>query len=346
MESEILFSRVGGIGKVVLNRPKALNALTLEMCHALEAQMRAWATDDGVKAVVVRQAGEKAFCAGGDIRRLYDGGRAGDDYPYRFWTDEYRLNALIKHYRKPYIAFLDGITMGGGVGLSVHGSYRVASEHILFAMPETGIGMFPDVGGSYFLSRCPGMIGIYLGLTGARLKAPDALYAGIATHYVPRAKLDALEAALANDAGNAHAVLASFAAVPDPAPLAAQRIAIDHLFAGTTVAAILADLAADPTEFARTTLDGLKTKSPTAMVLAFRQIREGARRSFDDCMRMEWRMAAHAPRHLLDFYEGVRAVIVDKDNRPNWAPTRVEDVADDMIDGFFQPTPRGELELY
>ncbi|HEY2113217.1 MAG TPA: enoyl-CoA hydratase/isomerase family protein, partial [Dongiaceae bacterium] len=159
MGSDILFSSGGGLGHVLLNRSQALNALTLDMCHALDAQLRAWAKDDGIAAVVVRGAGGRAFCAGGDIRKLSEAAQAGDDYAFRFWHDEYRLNALISHYAKPYLALIDGIAMGGGVGLSVHGRYRVASEHAIFAMPETGIGFFPDVGGSYFLPRCPGQTG-------------------------------------------------------------------------------------------------------------------------------------------------------------------------------------------
>ncbi|MEA2782543.1 MAG: enoyl-CoA hydratase [Rhodospirillaceae bacterium] len=346
MEPEILFSRISGIGRVLLNRPKALNALTHQMCDALETRLRAWAADETVKAVVIRGAGERAFCAGGDIRRLYDAGKTGDDYPYRFWADEYRLDALIKHYAKPYLALLDGITMGGGVGMSVHGSHRLVTEHALFAMPETGIGLFPDVGGSYFLPRCPGRIGLYLGLTGERLRAADLLYSGIATHYVPRARLDALEEALAAAPGEVDAVLARFAGDPGPATLAGQRDEIDRLFAGSSLDTVLADLAAEGSTFSRRALDMLATKSPTALRLTFRQLQEGARLGFDDCMRMEWRMVSHVPRHMPDFYEGVRAAIIDKDNRPQWSPPRLADVDEAMIDRFFAAAPKGELALY
>jgi enoyl-CoA hydratase len=346
MEPEILFSRIGGIGHVLLNRPKALNALTHQMCHALETRLRAWAADEMVKAVVIRGAGDRAFCAGGDIRRLYDAGKTGDDYPYRFWADEYRLDALIKHYANPYLALLDGITMGGGVGMSVHGSHRIVTEHALFAMPETGIGLFPDVGGSYFLPRCPGRIGLYLGLTGERLGAADLLYSGIATHYVPRASLDALEEALAAAPGEVDAVLARFAGDPGPATLAGQRDEIDRLFAGSSLDTVLADLAAEGSTFSRRALDMLATKSPTALRLTFRQLQEGARLGFDDCMRMEWRMVSHVPRHMPDFYEGVRAAIIDKDNRPQWSPPRLADVDEAMIDRFFAAAPKGELALY
>jgi len=308
--------------------------------------LRGWAKDDGVRVVLVRAAGERAFSAGGDIRRLYEAGKSGSDYPYRFWADEYRLNALIKHYPKPYIALIDGIAMGGGVGISVHGSHRIVTEHALFAMPETGIGLFPDVGGSYFLPRCPGRIGLYLGLTGARLKAADMLHAGIATHYVPRARLDALEQALAADGADVDEVLAAFAEDPGPAPLAQERAEIDRLFIGESLAAIVSALTADAGPFARRQAEILATKSPTALHLTFRQLREGAGLALDDCLRMEWRMASRVPEELPDFYEGVRAAVIDKDNKPRWAPARLEDVDPAVLDRFFAPSPHGELALY
>jgi len=345
MQEDIIFRRDGSLGHVLLNRPQALNALTLEMCHALEARLKAWADESGVAGIAIAGAGGRAFCAGGDIRRLADAAARGDDYPYRFWADEYRLNALIKHYRKPYVALIDGIVMGGGVGLSVHGRFRVASEHALFAMPETGIGFFPDVGGSYFLPRCPGRIGLYLGLTGARLKAADMIYAGIATHFVRRERLAALEAALTDAPGDMAAVLARFAEEPGPAPLAQQRAEIDKLFAGARIETVLEAVAAGHSDFARRTAEALATKSPMALTLAFRQIEAGATLGFDDCMRMEWRMASHAPRHLADFQEGVRAVIIDKDNKPEWSPRRLTDIDPAAIDAFFAPSPRGELVL-
>lgn len=346
MEAEIIFSCAGGIGRVLLNRPKALNALTLEMSHALEEQLRRWATDDNVRAVVVRAAGERAFSAGGDIRKLYEVSKSGGDYPYRFWADEYRLDALIKHYPKPYVALIDGIVMGGGVGISVHGSHRVVTEQALFAMPETGIGLFPDVGGSFFLPRCPGRIGLYLGLTGARLKAADMIYAGIATHYVPRAVLDALESALAAEADRVDDRLAAFGGDPGPAALANERREIDRLFAGESLAAVFSAVTTDGSRFARRAADALATKSPSALHLAFRQLREGAGLAFDDCLRMEWRMVSRVPTELPDFYEGVRAAVIDKDNKPRWSPARLEDVDPAVIDRFFALSPLGELELY
>ncbi len=345
MDPDILFSQQNGLGQVLLNRPTALNALTLEMCHALEARLRAWAEDEAIAAVMVRGAGERAFCAGGDIRRLSKAAEAGDDYAYRFWHDEYRLNALIGHYAKPYLALIDGIAMGGGVGLSVHGRYRVVSEHALFAMPETGIGFFPDVGGSYFLPRCPGQIGLYLGLTGHRLKAADMLYAGIATHYVPRARLPALEQALAAAPREIEDVVARFAEHPGRAHLPGRQAEIDDLFGRPSLEAILAALAASDTEFARHVSETLARKSPTSLALTFREIRAGASLDIDDCLRMEWRMASHAPGHLPDFHEGVRAVIIEKHNKPSWSPARLADVDHAAIDAFFAPAARGELDI-
>jgi len=345
MDPDILFSQQNGLGQVLLNRPKALNALTLEMCHELEARLHAWAADDAIAAVVVRGAGGRAFCAGGDIRRLSEAAEAGDDYAYRFWHDEYRLNALIGHYAKPYAAIIDGIAMGGGVGLSVHGRYRVVSEHTIFAMPETGIGFFPDVGGSFFLPRCPGQIGLYLGLTGHRLNAADMLYAGIATHFVHRARLEALDEALAATPAEIDAILARFAEHPGPAHLPGHQAEIDDLFGRPSLAAILAALAASDTEFARHVSETLARKSPTSLALTFREIRAGASLDIDDCLRMEWRMASHAPGNLPDFHEGVRAVIIETHNKPNWSPAQLADVDHAAIDAFFAPAARGELDI-
>jgi len=328
--ADIEFSIAGPLGQVLLNRPAALNALTHEMCQALDAQLKTWASDAAVQAVVIRGAGEKAFCAGGDVRRLYDEGTAGGDYPRRFYRDEYRLNRRIKTFPKPYIAILDGIVMGGGVGVSFHGSHRVVSEHVMFAMPETGIGLFPDVGGSYFLPRCPGQVGMYLGLGGARLKAADCLHAGLATAHVPRARLNDLVAALAGGEAPQTAI-GRLATDPGPAPLAEKRAEIDRVFGAIGVEAIAAhwDLAA---------------KSPTALKLAFRQIRTGATLDFDACMRQEWRMVNGVIKGA-DFYEGVRAVVIDKDQKPKWRPATLAEVDDKVIDRHFAPRPGDELEF-
>jgi len=347
MSGEILFSVKNGLGIIQLNRPAALNALNHAMCVPLEQHLRAWAKDTAVKAVLIKGTGEKAFCAGGDIRRLADTGPEGRDYRRNFWGDEYRANTVIAEYPKPFIALIDGIFMGGGVGLSVHGSHRVISEQALFAMPETGIGLFPDVGGTYFLPRLPGELGMYLGLTGARLKSADILGTGIATDCVNRADHAALEAALIEaslpDAAAVSAVIVRFAADLGPAPIKAQLPAIDRLFAGNSVAAIMQALEADA-PWGQEQAKIIRTKSPTSVKLTFAQLRRGRKLSFRDCMILEWRMCNHvAGGH--DFYEGVRAVIIDKDHAPRWQPATLEAVDDAYIEGYFAPLPDGDLRF-
>ncbi len=342
-EADILFEKRGAVGLITLNRPKALNALTHGMAVAMHAKLKDWARNDAVGCVVVQGAGERAFCAGGDIRTLYDSGKAGTPYALEFYRDEYRLNAYIKHYPKPYIALIRGIVMGGGVGVSLHGSHRIADESTLFAMPETGIGLFPDVGGSFFLPRMPGALGLYLGLTGARLRTADGLYAGVATQFVPAAKRDMLLERLAGGAAPDAALQGLSDMVPDVF-LSTHREKIDRIFAGNSVEDILATLDADHTDWAVDTAKTIRGKSPTATKLAFRQIREGATLSFDACMRMEFRMvnrviAGH------DFYEGVRATIIDKDGAPNWSPGTLAEVSDADIDAYFAPLGEKELPL-
>lgn len=347
MTSHIEFSVRNGVGTILLNRPRALNALTHDMCVPLEQHLRSWATDPGIKSVIIKAAGEKAFCAGGDIRKLAERGPEGAEYRKRFWYDEYRCNTVIGEFPKPFIALVDGIFMGGGVGLSVHGSHRVISEFATFAMPETGIGLFPDVGGTYFLPRCPGETGLYLGLTGARLKGADILAAGVATHFVPRERLAGLEQALV-DAGpgskaEVDAVVERFAAVAGPSALADVRPQIDRLFSGTTMAEVMAALEADA-GFGAEQARIIRTKSPTSIKLTFAQLRRGKSLSLRDCMRLEWRICNHVAAGN-DFYEGVRAVIIDKDHRPNWRPATLEQVSEAEIEAYFSPVPEGELQF-
>jgi len=342
-DAEIIFERRGAVGLITLNRPKALNALTHAMCVAMRAQLAAWATDDAVKCVVIEGAGERAFCAGGDIRALYDSGKARTSYIFDFYRDEYLLNAAIKHYRKPYVALLRGIVMGGGVGVSVHGSHRIADETMLFAMPETGIGLFPDVGGSFFLPRCPGELGMYLGLTGTRLKTADAIYAGVATHLVPASARAALVEALAGGTTPDAALRHHAQSAPD-ASLPLLREAIDRIFSAASVEAILAALDAGGSDWARDAARIIRSKSPTATKLAFRQIRNGKTLDFDECMRMEFRMvnrviAGH------EFYEGVRATIIDKDGAPHWEPAHLAAVSDLDIAAYFSTLGANELPL-
>ena len=342
---DVLFEVTGITGTITLNRPKALNALNHEMALAITARLADWAENDGIQQIIIQASGEKAFCAGGDVRWLYEKGKANDRDFLKFYHDEYQLNTMIKRYPKPYIALVDGIVMGGGVGVSVHGSHRFMTEFTTFAMPETGIGLFPDVGGTYFLPRCPGEIGMYLGLTGARLKAADALYAGIATHFVPRDRLADLRETLATE--SIDHMPADFAETPDPGQLEGLHEWIDTTFNGSSVEEIvdnLQGLDGEAGEWGRKTASILATKSPTSMKITFRQIREGAKLDFEDCMAIEYRMVNRiftAP----DFFEGTRAVIVDKDNSPSWQPTSLANVSEALVDEFFADLGNEELKL-
>jgi enoyl-CoA hydratase len=334
-EAEVLFEVRGRAGLITLNRPKALNALTTAMAQAMRRQLAAWADDPAVERVVIEGAGDRAFCAGGDIRALYDWGLAKDPSFLTFYREEYLLDALTKRYPKPYVAIMDGITMGGGVGVSVHGAHRVATERLTFAMPETGIGLFPDVGGTYFLPRCPGETGMYLGLTGARLKAADALYAGIADAHVGSDRLDDLRAALCSDA-DLDGAIARFSKDPGPAPLAEHRAEIDRCFAGDSVEAIVAALEADGGEWGAKTAQIIATKSPTSLRITYRQIRKGAKLEFEDCMRLEYRMV-HGIFAGHDFFEGTRAVVIDKDQNPRWKPASLAEVGESDVAHYFAP---------
>ena len=343
-EAEILFEVKGAAGVVTLNRPKALNALTLNMVRALDPQLRQWAEDPSVERIIVKGAGEKGFCAGGDIRALYDWGTTGDPLAVGFYEEEYKLNTFIKEYPKPYIALLDGITMGGGVGLSVHGSHRIATERLMFAMPETGIGLFPDVGGTYFIPRTPGETGMWLSLTGARLKAADALFSGIATQYTPSEQMDALEDALTAPGADTDVVLRDFAAEAGDSVLESLQADIARLFSGDSVEAILAALEAEGSDWAAKQASTIRSKSPTSLKVAFRQMKVGAQASFRECMETEFRIVSRVMAGK-DFYEGVRATIIDKDGSPNWQPDRLKAITDADIDAIFAPLPGGDIKL-
>ena len=346
---DILLDADGPVPVVTLNRPRALNALTHEMCRELARRVAAWRNDPLVSEVLIRGAGDRAFCAGGDIRSLYEARqRSEPDVAGAFYRDEYRLDWRVFHFPKPWIAVLDGITMGGGVGLSVHGSHRIATERTVFAMPETGIGLFPDVGGTYFLPRLPGQLGMYMGLTGARLGAADCVHAGIATHHLPSAQLPKLERALrqpydrVEGEGAVDTILEQYHLDPGPSPLERQRERIDACFAGETLEEILAALRAEPTGWGAEQLGILSRKSPTSLRVTFRQLRLGAKLDFDDAMRLEYRlvrrfMAGH------DFFEGVRALLIDKDNAPRWRPEALERVGAADVEAYFAPLPEGDL---
>lgn len=346
-EPELLVETRGCVGLVTLNRPQALNALTAGMVAGLAAALDEWERDPAISCVVVRGAGEKAFCAGGDIRQLWENGRRGDIAPsLAFWADEYRLNHRIKSYPKPYVALIDGIVMGGGVGLSEHGSLRVAGDRFQFAMPEVGIGFFPDVGATHFLPRLPGRVGTWLALTGERVRGPDAVALGLADVHAPSAAMEGLLAALA--AGEApEAAARRFSTPSHPTLTDADRGVIDGCFEGHTVAEILAGLeasAAHGSAFAAKAAAAMKTRSPTSLAIALRQMQIGAQFDFAEAMRTEYRIVSRvAAGH--DFYEGVRALIVDKDNAPRWSPATIEAVTPEMVDAHFAPLGADELRL-
>jgi enoyl-CoA hydratase len=372
-DAEILLDRRGTAGIVTLNRPAALNAVTSGMVATLRAALERWRHDGAISRVIVTAAGGRAFSAGGDLRHIFEAGHAGrQSESITFWREEYALNALIKRYPKPYVALIDGIVMGGGVGISIHGSHRVAGDRFEFAMPEVGIGFFPDVGATWFLPRLPGQLGTYCALTGARLKAADAVAAGIATHRVASTRFAELVAGLCG-AVSVDATLAAFAqsavassplqgevappasreracATPvsaspleNPAgPVIAHRRAIDRIFAGGSIEEILALLDA---EAATTSSDArwagdvaatVRSKAPLSLKIALSQMRRGRSYSFEKCMQAEFRVVSRVA-YGHDFYEGIRAVIIDKDNRPQWRPATLAEVTAASVERHFAP---------
>lgn len=340
MTRDVVFEKRGLAGIATLNRPQAMNALNRGMCVALHRQLDEWANDDAVKVVIVRGEGDRAFCAGGDVVGLYEAGKAGSSDWENFFADEYRMNLAIGTFAKPYVALIDGVTMGGGVGISIHAPYRVATERTLFAMPETGIGLIPDVGGTHALPRFPGELGAFLGLTGARLKAADCLYAGIATHHVASSLVPVIVDALA-DGGAVDAVLAGAHADPGPPPLADVRTEIDKHFAFDTVEEIMASLSMG-SEWAEGQRDHLMKMSPTSMKLTLRALRQGKNDDLAGCLRREYRIVS-AIKEGEDFYEGVRAQLIDKDRKPRWRPAALRDVEPPMVDNYFAPPIWGDL---
>jgi enoyl-CoA hydratase/carnithine racemase len=349
-QAEILFERRGAAGLVTLNRPAALNAVSHAMVLSLRARLDDWANDPAITRVVVTAAGERAFSVGGDIRALYDLGKAGKhDEMLQFWRDEYPLNVAIKNYRKPYVALIDGMVMGGGVGVSLHGSHRVAGDRFQFAMPEVGIGFFPDVGATWFLPRLPGELGTYCALTGERFNAADGCGAGLATHRIPSGRFGALLDGLSGTA-SVDAVLAAFAEPAGKGPVLAQRASIDRLFVGASVEDILAALEREAksgsadAEWAAKTTATMRAKSPLSLKIALAQVRRGKNWDFETCMRAEFRIVSRVSQGH-DFYEGVRAVIVDKDNAPRWQPATLAAVSEADVERHFAPLGAGELVL-
>ena len=351
---EVLVETRGGLGIVTLNRPRALNALSLGMIRALDAALIGFAQNDAIGAVVIRGAGEKAFCAGGDVRALIlaPAGIDKAQLARDFFAEEYRLNLRVHNYRKPFVALIDGVTMGGGCGLSLHSGFVVATERTMVAMPETVLGLFPDVGATWFLNQCPGEIGVCLGLTGRRLKAADLKAVGLASHFVPSPDLDALVAALVAvpklDAGSVKKVLDAHGQDAGPAAILEDRAAIDRIFDTGDIEEIIGGLEAETAPWAVEALHTIRRASPTSLKVTLRQLRGGRALGPDVAamLRIEYRLAVRSVGGA-DFPEGVRAILVDKDNKPAWQPPRLDQVDAARVESFFAPfaDPADELSF-
>jgi len=332
---EVLVRHDGSVGILTLNRPKAINSLTHRMVTAMSAALTAWADNDDISAVILDGAGGRGLCAGGDVVAIYHSAKAGGADARAFWFDEYRLNSLISHYPKPYVALMDGIVMGGGVGVSAHGGVRVVTETVKVAMPEVGIGFIPDVGGTYLLSRAPGGLGLHAALTGAPFGAGDAIAMGFADYFVPHGELSAFTAAVVAD--GVSAALGVFAQEPPPSPLAAQRDWIDSCYAGATVADIIAALRAHTDGAAHEAADLIATRSPIACSVTLAAVRRAAALpSLDDVLVQEYRVSCASLRSH-DLVEGIRAQLVDKDRNPRWSPASLAEVTDADVDTYFAP---------
>lgn len=341
MTTDIQFSEVGAWGVVKLNRPKALNALTLDMVLAFNRQLKEWANASHIQAILIEGEGEKAFCAGGDVLALLDSVKNGDDNAWQFFHDEYMCNATIATYPKPYVALVDGIVMGGGVGVSVHGDFRVATEKTMFAMPETAIGLFPDVGGSYFLPRLNKGLGLYLGLTGARVRGYETVEAGISTHYVTQDQLVELKenlfnAPLGDDASGAiKSVLDAAHTQGDATKIMPHLTEIEAIFGqAASLENVFSNLENSDSDFAKETLAILKEHSPSSMHVTFAAITAGASKSITDVLRMELRLATRIVQ-LPDFSEGVTAKLLDKGRTPVWSPADISQVVQADVQSMF-----------
>jgi len=333
-----------------LNRPKAINAVTLEMFRDVDKALDAFEADPAVAVILLEGAGERGLCAGGDIRALWESSKDKGDLGKILWREEYILNARIKKFPKPYVAFMDGIVMGGGVGLSAHASHRVVTEKTKLAMPEVGLGFFPDVGGTWLLSHSPGEVGTYFGLTGQTMNGPDAIYAGFADAVVPSAKLPALREALTKartgaTAADIKALITGFATAETSGPVAAQQAQIDEWFAHDRMQDIVAALQKDSSELAQATLKVLSEKSPRGMVVTLKLLRLARKASsLEECLVREYRAALQVFASD-DFREGVRAAVIDKDRSPKWSPPRIDDVTPEMVAPYFAGIGADELKF-
>uniref|UniRef100_A0A1A7YP19 3-hydroxyisobutyryl-CoA hydrolase n=1 Tax=Iconisemion striatum TaxID=60296 RepID=A0A1A7YP19_9TELE len=351
VEPEVLLEKVGRTGVITMNRPKVLNALNLTMIRQIYPQLKKWEIDNEMDIVIIKGAGGKAFCAGGDIRAVTEAGKVGGSLAQDFFREEYILNNTIGAYRKPYIAIIDGITMGGGVGLSVHGRFRVATEKTLFAMPETAIGLFPDVGGGYFLPRLRGKLGLFLALTGFRLKGRDVQRAGVATHFVESTKVPDLEKELVDlkcpsdaDVSKLLEFYQNQSSLDSEKPFVLEKhiSEIDRLFSSSSVEGIVQNLSADGSDFAKKQAEILSKMSPTSLKITFKQLQLGAALSLQDVLVMEYRLSQACMRGC-DFYEGVRAVLVDRDQNPKWSPSTLDQVPDQLVDECFSSLAQKDL---
>jgi enoyl-CoA hydratase len=349
-DGDLIVRREGAAGVIRLNRPKAINAMTLEMSEGIDAALDRFETDREVAVIILEGAGERGLCAGGDIRGLWESSREGGDLGARFWRQEYVMNARIAKYPKPYVAFMDGLVMGGGVGLSGHASHRVVTDRTRLAMPEVGLGFFPDVGGTWLLSRSPGEIGAYFGLTGQTMNGPDAIHAKFADAVVPAAKWPELREALTKvrqgvNAAEVSKLINSFATGETAGPVAAKEPIIDALFGFDRMEDIFAALKRDGSEFALATLKTLNEKSPRGMVVTLKLLRLArSASSLEECLVREYRAALEVFRSD-DFREGVRAAVIDKDRNPSWSPPRIEDVTPGMLAPYLAEIGADELKF-
>jgi len=342
MFADVIFEEIpgnaGNIGLITLNRQKALNALNHEMILSMSHHLDEWEKKSSIKVVIVQAAPGRAFCAGGDVRSIYDKKLMNDEGLMHFFVDEYRLNQKIFHFKKPYVSYLNGITMGGGAGISIHGSHRVATQHLVFAMPETAIGFFPDIGSSYFLSRLSYPIGLYLGLTGERMNYQDCYALGLATEVVPENQLDTLTELLAknvlSDKATVTKVINTFAIQPPKSALFQHENEIKKCFDKGSVEAIIQTLKNNPNDWCQKQALLLETKSPLSLKVTFKELSDARTLDFDACMEMEYRIM----QHFLctgDFFEGIRAMLVDKDKNPRWNPASLKEISKDAVAAFF-----------
>ncbi|XP_067124574.1 3-hydroxyisobutyryl-CoA hydrolase, mitochondrial isoform X2 [Centruroides vittatus] len=353
-EGEVILEKMDNKGIITLNRPKVLNSLNISMIRTIYPKLKEWNSDPEIKMVIIKGAGDKAFCAGGDVKAVAEAGKKGESLSSEFFKEEYQLNNLIATLQIPYVALIHGITMGGGVGLSVHGAFRVATEKTVFAMPETAIGFFPDVGGSYFLPRLPGKLGLYLALTGFRLSGRDVLKSAIATHFVSSERLKDLESDLLR--------------IPNPTLQTVDKVLlkfdfqcenehkkefalkhdkgkINNVFAGDSIEAIFQNLEKDGTEWSKKQLETLSKMSPTSLKVTFHQLKRGGKMTLQEALNMEYRLSQRFIKDH-DFFEGVRAVLIDKDNSPKWKPSTINEVSDEIIKKYFEKLPSSqELQL-